>query len=80
MCADGLYQSQMVAVFQHAKGCFLSDRKPWKGDVIAPAGGTGERDGIPVWSGVGGVAEAEAERKVHFQWACVLTERSEKEA
>lgn len=39
MFADGLYQSQMVAVFQHAKGHLLSDRAPCNRDALIPAGG-----------------------------------------
>lgn len=41
------YQSQMVAVFQYAKGYLLSDRKLWERDVLTPAGVGREGDVMP---------------------------------
>ena len=43
VCWWTLYQSQMIAAFQHAKGYLLSDRKTWNGDVNTPAGRRGEK-------------------------------------
>lgn len=62
----------MVAVFQNAKAYVLSDGKPWKSDVVTPAGAGGERDGITQRGRGQEVAEAESGKKVCIQWTVCL--------